>query len=168
MKSMLLNKKIIELKNEVKNIKSDNNDLRQELLLLKIDKNFDKQQSDNEQDEHKDGDKSSQQAFLSNKGIIDNSQLNLVNKVLPPKWFTKVKIVVSHGYHFTIITMIDSSVDMNYIQEGLIPSNYFEKSTERLVSVNGTQMKIKYELNNAHVCHGNVCFKIPSVLVKND
>ena len=28
-------------------------------------------------------------------------------------------------------------------------------------------MKIKYELNNAHVCHGNVCFKIHSVLVKN-
>ena len=69
---------------------------------------------------------------------------------------------------FKIIVMIDSGADMNYIQEGLIPSNYFEKSTERLVSVNGTQMKIKYELNNAHVCHGNVCFKIPSVLVKND
>ena len=28
-------------------------------------------------------------------------------------------------------------------------------------------MKIKYQLNNAHVCHDNVCFKIPSVLVKN-
>ena len=28
-------------------------------------------------------------------------------------------------------------------------------------------MKIKYELNNAHVYHDNVCFKIPSVLVKN-
>ena len=28
-------------------------------------------------------------------------------------------------------------------------------------------MKIKYELNNANVCHDNVCFKIPSVLVKN-
>ena len=28
-------------------------------------------------------------------------------------------------------------------------------------------MKIKYELNNAHVCHDNVYFKIPSVLVKN-
>ena len=64
--------------------------------------------------------------------------------------------------------MIDSGVDMNCIQEGLIPPNYFEKSIERLVSVNGTQMKIKYELNNAHVCHGNVCFKILSVLVKND
>ena len=28
-------------------------------------------------------------------------------------------------------------------------------------------MKIKYELNNTHVCHDNVRFKIPSVLVKN-
>ena len=36
-----------------------------------------------------------------------------------------------------------------------------------MVSANGTQMKIKYELNNAHDCHGNVYFKISSVLVKN-
>ena len=63
--------------------------------------------------------------------------------------------------------MIDSGADMNRIQEGLIPSKYFEKSTERLASTNGSQMKIKYQLNNAHVCHDNVCFKIPSVLVKN-
>ena len=56
-----------------------------------------------------------------------------MNKILPPKWFTKVKIVVSHDYHFTVIAVIDSGVDMNYIIEGLIPSKYFEKSTERLV-----------------------------------
>ena len=136
--------------------------------MLRIDKNLDKHQSNNEQDEHKDGDESSQHALLSNKGIanvFNDSQLNLVNKMLPPKWFTKVKIVVSHDYHFNVIAMIDSGVDMNCIQEGLIPSKYFEKSTKRLVSANGTQMKIKYELNNAHVCHDNVYFKIPSVLV---
>ena len=63
--------------------------------------------------------------------------------------------------------MIDSGADMNCIQEGLIPLKYYEKSTEKLFSTNGTQMKIKYELNNAHVCHENVCFKISSVLVKN-
>ena len=28
-------------------------------------------------------------------------------------------------------------------------------------------MQIKYELNNAHICHDNICFKIPSNLVKN-
>ena len=87
--------------------------------------------------------------------------------MLPPKWFTKVKIVVSHDYHFTVIAMIDSGAVMNCIQERLIPSKYFEKSTKRLVSANGSQMRIKYKLNNAHVCHGNICFKIPSVLVKN-
>ena len=91
----------------------------------------------------------------------------LVNKIFHPKWFTKVKIVVSPDYHFTVIAMINSGVDMNCFQEGLIPSKYFEKLTERLVSTNGSQMKIKYELNNAHVFHDNVCFKIPSFLVKN-
>ena len=86
------------------------------MLLLKIDKNLDKNKSDNERDEHNDGDESSQQALLSDKGIADvfnNSQLNLVNKMLPPKWFTKVKIVVSHDYYFTVIAMIDSNADMN-------------------------------------------------------
>ena len=150
----LVKQEIIELKNEFKNIKIDNNNLKQELLLLKIDKNLNKQQSDkfdNEQDEHKHGDESNQRALLSDKGNVDNPHLNLVNKLLPPKWFSKVKIVVSHDYNFTVIAMIDSSVDMNCVQEGLIPSKYFEKSIERLVSANGTQMKIKYELNNAHV-----------------
>ena len=136
--------------------------------MLKIDKNLNKSNNEqDEQDEHKDGNESSQQALLSDKDIVDNSQHSLVNKLLPPKWFTKVEIVVSHDYHFTVIAMIDFGADMNCIQEGLIPSKYFEKSTERLVSANGSQMKIKYELNNAHVCHGNVCFKIPFVLVKN-
>ena len=134
------------------------------MIMLKIDK------SNSERDEHKDGDESSQQALLSDKGIVDvftNPQLALVNKILPPKWFTKVKIVVSPYDHFIVIAMIDSGADINCTQEGLILSKYFEKSTERLVYANGSQMKIKYELNNAHVCHDNVCFKIPSVLVKN-
>ena len=163
----IVKQEIIDLKNEFKNIKSDNLNIKQELFLLKIDKNLDKQQSDNEQDEYKDGDDSSQHALLSDKGIVDNFQLSLVNKLLPPKWFTKVEIIVSHDYHFTVIAMINSVMDMNCIKEGLIPSKYFEKSTERLVYANGSEMKIKYELNNAHVCHDNVCFKIPYVLVKN-
>ena len=146
------------------NNKSDNNHIKPKMIMLKDDK------SNSKHDEHKDGDESSQRALLSEKGIDDvfnNSQLALVNKIIPSKWFTKVKIVVSHDYHFVVIAMIVSGADMNCIQEGLIPSKYFEKSTERLVSSNGSQMKIKYELNNALVCHDNVFFKIPSVLFKN-
>ena len=84
--------------------------------MLKIDKNLNKSDNEqDEQDEHKDGDESSQQTLLSDKGIVDNSQLSLVNKLLPPKWFTKVKIVVFPNYHFTVVAMIDSSADMNCI-----------------------------------------------------
>ena len=54
----IVKQEIIDLKNEFKNIKSDNHNIKQELFLLKIDKNLDKQQSDKEQDEHKDGDES--------------------------------------------------------------------------------------------------------------
>ncbi|KAL4615580.1 hypothetical protein ACB092_07G136400 [Castanea dentata] len=161
---------IIQLKNDVKTIKHDNDHLKQELLILKIDKTMDKHQFDD--DEQKDGDESDQQVPPSGNvsdctliNLIDN-QLSLVKHMLP-KWYTKVKIVVAHDYAFDVVAMIDSGADVNCIQQELIPTTYFEKSTERLVSANGTKMKIKYELNNAHVCHDNVCFKIPSVLVKN-
>ena len=129
---------MIDLKIEFKNIKNDNHNIKQELIMLKIDKSLDHQQINNEQDEHKEGDESSQQVLLSEKGIVDNSQLSLIHKLIPPKWFTKVKIVISPDYHFTVIAVIDSGADMNCIQEGLIPSKYFEKSTERLVSTNGS------------------------------
>ena len=75
--------------------------------------------------------------------------------------------VYSHEYEFNVIAMIDLGTNMNCIQEGIIRSKYYENSTKKQFSANGTQMKIKYELNNAHVCHDNVCFKIPYVLVKN-
>ena len=44
----IVKQEIIDLKNEFKNIKSDNHNIKQELIMLKIDKNLDKQQSDNE------------------------------------------------------------------------------------------------------------------------
>ena len=55
----VVKQEIIELKNEFKTIKDDNVNLKQKLLLLRIDKNLDKHQSDNEQDELKDGDETS-------------------------------------------------------------------------------------------------------------
>ena len=86
----------------------------------------------------------------------DEDSPSLINRLIPPKWFSKVKIVVFHEYEFNVIAMIDFGVDVCH-----------DKSIEKQFSTNGTQMKIKYDLNNAHVCHDNVCFKIPSILVKN-
>ena len=117
--------------------------------------------------EHNDEDRPSQQAALSDTIPTNTNRLNLINRLIPLKWFSKVKIVVFYDYEFNVISMIYSRADMNCIQEGIISSKYYEKSTKKRFSANGTQMKIKYELNNAHVCHVNVCFKIPTVLVTN-
>ena len=101
--------------------------------------------------------------------------LLIIDSVLSTNWslkngFQKLKVLSAMNMNSMLLlwlTLIDSGADMDWIQEGIVPSKYYEKSTEKLFSANGTQMKIKYEINTAHVCHENVCFKIPSVLVKN-
>ena len=141
----IIKKEIIELKNDLKNVKNDNFGLKQEILLLKFDKQLDNEQTDSETNEQKDEDGPNQQPPLSNTAPIDINRLGLINRLIPPKWFSKIKIVVCHEYEFNVIVMIDSGADMNCIQEGITPSKYYEKSIEKLFSANGTQMKIKYE-----------------------
>ncbi|KAG6658184.1 hypothetical protein CIPAW_04G143100, partial [Carya illinoinensis] len=142
----LVKKEIIELKTE------------QELLCIKIDKQFDHNiPSDDEQPSSSE----------KNEEKSSENQIALIRHSIPPKWFSRVNIVIAHDFKFSVIAMIDSGSDMNCIQEGLVPSRYYEKSTEKLSAANGSRMKINYELSNAHVCHDNVCFKIPSVLVRN-
>jgi hypothetical protein len=63
--------------------------------------------------------------------------------------------------------LIDTGADLNCIQEGLVPTKYYSKSKETLRSANGSKMQITFEINKAHVCQDNVCFKTTFVLVKN-
>ena len=65
----IVKQEISELKH---NNKSDNNHIKPKMIMLKVDK------SNSEHDEHKDGDESSQQALLSDKGIPDTLILNLL------------------------------------------------------------------------------------------
>jgi len=41
------------------------------------------------------------------------------------------------------------SADSNCILEGLIPTRYFEKTSERLSTANGSKLQIKYKLSSA-------------------
>ena len=97
----------------------------------------------------------------------DAKIISLINKIIPPKWYVRVHIVVAQDYSFDAIALIDSGADLNCIQEGLIPNKYFENSTEKLNSASGSKLQINYELNNIHVCQNDVYFHISSVLVKN-
>jgi hypothetical protein len=71
--------------------------------------------------------------------------ISLINKVYPPRWYAKVHIVIAKDCAFDAIALIDTGVDLNCIQEGLIPSKYFEKSMEKLSSTSGNKLQINFE-----------------------
>jgi len=50
---------------------------------------------------------------------------------------------------------------MNYVQKGLIPARYFEKTKEKMISATRFKLQINYKLSNAYTCN-NVF-----ILVKN-
>jgi hypothetical protein len=144
-----MKKDIVDLKKDLLDIKTNNKNLEQEILLSKLKNCFQENNYDNE-------DNKSEHSYEgeSSNNLISNDVkiISLINKVVAPKWYSKVHIVVAQYYSFDVIALIDSGVDLNCIQEGLITSKYFEKSTKKLNSASGNRLQIKYELNNVHVC----------------
>jgi hypothetical protein len=157
---------IVELKKEISVLKTNNKALEQEILLSKLKTNFPECNSDNE-DAKPEFSEHATEVQYNNMFPNDFQVISLLNKVFPPKWYTKVHIIVAKDYSFDAITLIDTGADLNCIQERLVPSRYFEKSMETLSSASGYKMQINFELNNAHVCQNKTCFQIPSVLIKN-
>ena len=51
--------------------------------------------------------------------------------------------------------------------EGLIPTKYYEKTKEELVSAGGTDLKIQYKLVNTCIINNNIKFKQTFLLIKN-
>ena len=111
--------------------------MEQEFLLSKLKICFQEHNSDNEDNKSEHSNEEESNNILSPNDV---KIISLINKVVPPKWYAKVHIVVAQDYAFDIIVLIDSGANLNCIQEGLIPSKYFEKSTQRLNSASVTKL----------------------------
>ena len=92
--------------------------------------------------------------------------LSLIDRVIFQKWHTKITLVINNKFSLTEIALIDSFVDMNCIQEGLIPLKYYEISSERLTQANGEKHIINYKIPNVHICNDGICFETIFVLIK--
>jgi hypothetical protein len=92
--------------------------------------------------------------------------INLINKVFFQKWYVEIILKSSSEFQLTIIALLDSGIDMNFIKKEIIPTKYYEKTIEKLHQANGTRLNIKYKISNAHICNDRVCFKT-FILVKN-
>ena len=76
----------------------------------------------------------------------------------------EITLVINKEFSLTVIALVVSGADLNCIQEGLIPSKYYEKSIDRLTQANGDRLQINYRLTNAHSYNDGICFKTPLCL----
>ncbi|KAL4183473.1 hypothetical protein AMTRI_Chr11g155320 [Amborella trichopoda] len=78
-----------------------------------------------------------------------------------------LKVVIEEEYNFQTLALVDSGADLNCINEGLVPSKYFDKITQILNTADGSRLFIKYKLSNAMVCNNGHCFPTPFIMIKN-
>ena len=90
--------------------------------------------------------------------------MNIVQK---QRWYTKVTLKINPNYQGTYIALIDSGADLNCIQEGLIPTVYFVKTSQRLSTASNDPLKVQYKIPQGHICKKGICIKTSFLLVKN-
>ena len=83
------------------------------------------------------------------------------------RWYTKITLKINHDYQSTFIALVDSGADLNCVQEGLIPTVYFIKTSQRLSTAISDQLKVQYKIPQWHICKNGICIKTSLLLVKN-
>ena len=58
-----------------------------------------------------------------------------------------------------MVALLDLGANMNCIQKGLIPTQYYEKTGQELFVANKGKLYIEYKLQNVHICQNNYCFR---------
>jgi hypothetical protein len=165
-----LHSEINTLKQEIQEIKNSSfqiteEQLAQEMVTLKINNNHSQNSSIENEVEPEENCK--QIVQLISQPTFKETFLNTIDKMLFQKWYTEVRIVIDKEYIFETVALLDTGADSNCIQEGLIPTKYYEKTTEKLSQASGTSLNIEFKLSNAHVCREGVCIKTTFILVKD-
>lgn len=97
----------------------------------------------------------------------NNDQLEVLNMVISQKWYTKITLLIEGTFKKEFIAMIDSGADLNVIQEGLIPTKYFQKTSHSLSHAGGGSLNIRYKLSKAYICKNGNCIPTSFLLAKD-
>ena len=90
--------------------------------------------------------------------------LNIIDRMIFQKWYSEITLVVHKEFSLTVVALIDSNADMNCIQEGLIPSKYYESTIDKLTQTNGDRLKISNKLTKTYIYNNRINFKTPFFL----
>ena len=68
----------------------------------------------------------------TDKSSYKDEFLNIIDRMIFQKWYIEITLIVHKEFSLTVVALVDSGFDMNCLQEGLIPSKYYESTTNVL------------------------------------
>ena len=100
------------------------------------------------------------------KNFHKDEFLNIIDRMIFQKWYTEITLVVHKEFQIIVVALVDSGADMNCIQEGLIPSKYYESTTDILTQANGDRLKISNKLTKTYIYNNGINFRTPFFLAE--
>ncbi|KAH1198208.1 polyprotein [Glycine max] len=149
---------IQDLQTEINNLKREVKELRQQqeihqIILSQLEEDSDSESANNSEENQP-------------ENLEDDMFMGLINKIKIQKFYINIKIIIN-DFVLETMALFDTGADSNCILEGLIPTKFFEKTSEKLSTANGSKLKINFKLSNAIIENQGLRINTNFLLVKN-
>ena len=151
---------IQEIRKEIKQLKQENEQIKQENEQIRNLIQYKQENFVEISDSQNPG------IIIPNKETLIEAFINTISKIDFQRWYTSVRLIVE-DFEVEMVALVDSRVDMNCIQEEIIPTQYYEKIGQELYTANKGKLEIGYKLQNTCICQNNFCFRTQFILVQN-
>jgi len=147
---------IQDLQTEINNLKGEVKELRQQqeihqIILSQLEENSDSKSTKKDEE---------------NENLEDEMFMGLINKIKILNFYINIKIIIN-DFVLDTMTLFDTGTNSNCILEGLVATKFFEKTSEKLSTTNGSKLKINFKLSNAIIENQNLRINTNFLLVKN-
>ncbi|KAH1215118.1 hypothetical protein GmHk_13G036344 [Glycine max] len=149
---------IQDLQTEINNLKREVKELRQQqeihqIILSLLEEDSDSESANNSEEKQP-------------ENLEDDMFMGLINKIKIQKFYINIKIIIN-DFVLETKALFDTGADSNCILEGLIPTKFFKKTSEKLSTTNGSKLKINFKLSNAIIENQGLKINTNFLLVKN-
>ncbi|KAH1220950.1 Enzymatic polyprotein [Glycine max] len=149
---------IQDLQTEINNLKREVKELRQQqeihqIILSQLEEDSDSESTNNSEENQP-------------ENLEDDMFMGLINKIKIQKFYINIKIIIN-DFVLETMALFDTGADSNCILEGLIPTKFLEKTSEKLSTANGSKLKINFKLSNAIIENQGLKINTNFLLVKN-
>lgn len=155
----IMNDKITILQNENQKFKQEIIQINEKIQLLQLAQSFDDDSSKTDQE-------ILQESSNKNQETLQEQTPLKLNQIYISKWHTKIDLIIG-DFKIQLVALIDTGADLNCIQEHIIPTKYYHKTTDQLCSATGSKLKIKYKVPKVIIHQDNTYFETSFVLTQN-